>query len=341
MLVKGVYMKVTIKDVAKAANVATSTVSRGLSNNEKISDETKARVFEAIKKLNYKPNAIARSLANKKRHMLGVVLPNEAQDLISNHFFIEAMKGMSLYAQSMNYFITYAFSKDEDDESNYVEELCNSSLVDGICLLRAKEKDKTIEFLKEKEFPFVVIGRPEDTAETLWVDNDNFKASYDLNERIIKKGLKNIVFVGGRVQWNVTKDRYNGYKMAHEVNCVSFDENYVLIGEDCCENTGYRLISEFLKSGKKFDAVFTTDDLLAIGVLKKLNEEKIKNITVTGFNNIPLASYQNPPLASMDINAQELGYRATKLLIDSLEGIKNPNKHFIVNCDFIERESFY
>ena len=142
-------------------------------------------------------------------------------------------------------------------------------------------------------------------------------------------------------KWNVTKDRYNGYKMAHEVNCVSFDENYVLIDEDCCENTGYRLISEFLKSGKKFDAVFTTDDLLAIGVLKKLNEEKIKNITVTGFNNIPLASYQNPPLASMDINAQELGYRATKLLIDSLEGIKNPNKHFIVNCDFIERESFY
>lgn len=72
----------------------------------------KERVYEAIKKLNYKPNAkVARSLANNKRHMLGVVLPSEAQDMISNHFFIEAMKGMSLYAQSMNYFITYDLVK--------------------------------------------------------------------------------------------------------------------------------------------------------------------------------------------------------------------------------------
>lgn len=333
-------MKITIKDVAREANVATSTVSRVLSGNEKISDETKERVFAAIKKLDYRPNAIARSLANKKRHMLGVVLPSEAQDLISNHFFVEAMKGMSMYAQSMNYYITYAFSKDEFDESNYIEDLCSSSLVDGICLLRAKENDKTIELLKKRNFPFVVIGRPEQGDDSLWVDNDNFKASYDLNEKIIKKGIKKIAFLGGRPYWNVTKDRYNGYKMACEVNGIPIDENLILFGESFSEEIGYNLATELLEKNQEFQAVFTTDDLLAIGVLKKLNEKNIKNIIVTGFNNIPLAPYQTPALASVDINAQELGYRATKLLIDSLEGIKKPNKHYIINCDFIERESF-
>lgn len=334
-------MKVTIKDVAKEAKVATSTVSRVLSNSEKISKDTKERVYEAIKKLNYKPNAIARSLANNKRHMLGVVLPSEAQDMISNHFFIEAMKGMSLYAQSMNYFITYAFSKEEKDEILYIEELCNSSLVDGICLLRAKEKDKTIEFLKEKKFPFVVIGRPEETENILWVDNDNFKSSFELNDKIIKRGKKKIVFIGGRPHWNVTKDRLNGYKMAHEVNGINFSKENVLIGEDCCEETGYKLISNYLKKKNKFDAVFTTDDVLAIGVMKKLKEEKVEGITVTGFNDIPLATYQTPTLSSVNIKAQELGYWATKLLINSLEGINNPNKHFIVDCEFIKRDSFY
>lgn len=333
-------MKITIKEVAKEANVATSTVSRVLSGNEKISDETKERVFAAIKKLDYRPNAIARSLANKKRHMLGVVLPSEAQDLISNHFFVEAMKGMSMYAQSMNYYITYAFSKDESDESNYIEDLCSSSLVDGICLLRAKENDKTIELLKKRNFPFVVIGRPEQGDDSLWVDNDNFKASYDLNEKIIKKGIKKIAFLGGRPYWNVTKDRFNGYKMACEVNGIPLDDNLIIFGDSFTEEIGYNLISELLDKGHEFQAVFTTDDLLAIGVLKKLNEKNIQNVIVTGFNNIPLAPYQTPPLASVDINAQELGYRATKLLIDSLEGIKKPNKHYIINCDFIERESF-
>lgn len=333
-------MKVTIKDVAKEANVATSTVSRVLSNSDKISSETKEIVMAAIKKLKYKPNAIARSLANRKRHMLGVVLPSEAQNLITNHFFIEAMRGMSNYAQSMKYFITYAFSKDESDETAYVEELCNSSLVDGICLLRAQENDKTIKFLREKEFPFVVIGRPEDSNDTLWVDNDNFKTAYDLNEKIIKKGIKKIVFLGANSHWNVTRDRFNGYKMAHEVNGIIVNKDLIVYGEDFSEETAIKCIDELLEKNIEFDAVFTTDDLLAMGVLKKLKEKNMNNIIVTGFNNIPLSSYQNPPLASVEINAQELGYMATKLLIDSLEGIENPNSHYIVKCNFLERESF-
>ena len=92
-------MKVTIKDVAKEANVATSTVSRVLSNSPKISEKTKEKVHEAIKKLNYKPNAIARSLANNKTRILGVVLPEDADDILNNPFFINAMKGMSMYAK--------------------------------------------------------------------------------------------------------------------------------------------------------------------------------------------------------------------------------------------------
>lgn len=92
-------MNVTIKDVAKEANVSTSTVSRVLSNSSRISEKTKERVNEVIRRLNYKPNAIARSLASNTTKILGVVLPNESKDLVTNSFFIEAMQGMSNYAK--------------------------------------------------------------------------------------------------------------------------------------------------------------------------------------------------------------------------------------------------
>jgi len=333
-------MKITIKDVAKEAKVSISTVSRVLSDSSKISQETKEIVFKAIKKLDYKPNAIARSLANKKRNMLGVVLPNEAQDLINSHFFVEAMKGMSLYAQSVNYYITYVFSKNEEDEERHIKELCNSSLVDGICLLRASENDKTIEFLQNKNFPFVIIGRPEISEGLLWVDNDNFKASYTLNERLIKKGIKNIAFFGCRPKWNMSKDRLNGYKMAHEVNGIRINENLIYFGEEFTEKVGYELTEKLLRENPNIEAIFTTDDLLAFGTLKKLKENNIENISVTGFNNIPLAPYQNPPLATIDVHAKELGYMAVKLLIDKLENSSRTNNHYIVQCEFLERSSF-
>ena len=98
-------MKITIKEVAEQANVSPSTVSRVLSNSSQISEKTKERVREVIRELNYKPNAFARSLANKKSRILGVVLPSEAQDLLLNPFFFQAMKGMSSYAKKKRYYI--------------------------------------------------------------------------------------------------------------------------------------------------------------------------------------------------------------------------------------------
>lgn len=212
--------KVTIKDVAKEAGVATSTVSRVLSNNPKISDETKERVNEAIRKLNYKPNAIARSLANNKTRILGVVLPSEAEDLLMNPFFINAMKGMSVYAQSKNYYITYAFCKEGKLESEIIKEITNTNLIEGVILLRVNENDESIKYLKEVDFPFVAIGRPEETRDILWVDNDNFQAMYNVVNQILQKGHRKIGFVGAMENLNMSRDRLKGYKMALEENLI-------------------------------------------------------------------------------------------------------------------------
>lgn len=332
-------MKVTIKEVAKEANVSPSTVSRVISNSSQISEETKEKVRDAINRLKYKPNAIARSLANKKSRILGVVLPSEAQELITNTFFIQAMKGMSIYAQNKRYYITYAFSENEKAELEYINNFITSNLVDGICLLRARTDDKSIRFLKETQFPFVVIGRPEESEGVLWVDNDNFQATYNLVNELIKKGHKSIAFIGAKKEWNVTKDRYNGFKVACEINGISVQDKSVVMMSEFNEQEGrngaLRLLEDVTPS-----AIIAEDDILAFGVLKVLKERKLEDIDLVGFNNNPLAEFQTPALSSIDINATELGYYAAKILIDFLENCETSMNHYIIESKLIKRESF-
>lgn len=332
-------MKVTIKDVAREARVSPSTVSRVLSNNPRISDETKEKVYKVIKKLNYKPNEIARGLAKSKTRILGVILPDEAENLLSNPFFIQAMKGISKYAQKKNYYITYAFSKDEKSEIKYIKDLTHGGLIEGICILRAKQNHKGIEYLKNINFPFVVIGRLEETEGILWVDNDNFNAMYTLVNKLINKGHKEIAIIGSKKEWNVSKDRLKGYTLALEMNGIKISENLIAYGNEFNEEEGYYKMKEILKKTLP-TAVVAMDDLLAIGAMKALREDKIDTVSIAGFNNIPLDEFQRPKLASVDINATKLGYYATKLLIDKIENVKEYKEHYIVETTFVERESF-
>ena len=331
-------MKVTIKEVAKEANVSTSTVSRVISDSPQISEKTKERVREVIKRLNYKPNAIARSLANKRTRIIGVVLPSEAEDLFFNPFFLKAMQGMSSYAKKKKYYITYAFSNDEKEEVNYIKDFITSNLIDGVCLLRLRTDDKSIKYLRKMNFPFVVIGRPEEPESMLWVDNDNFKATYNLINKLIKKGHKDIAFLGAKEELTVTKDRLKGYKMACEINGLACAEKNIVLKNEFTEEDGYSGALELFKQSKP-TAVLVQDDLLAFGLLKALKSEGIEGVSVVAFNNTPLAEFQNPPLASVDINASELGYHAAKVLIEYLENNEVENNHYIIDTKLIERES--
>lgn len=331
-------MKVTIKDVAREANVATSTVSRVLSNSHKISDKTKEKVKEAIKKLNYTPNIIARGLANNRTRILAVILPKEAEDIFSNPFFVQAMKGISIYAQKENYYIMYAFKQEGKDDKEWFKKFIDSNLVDGICLLNSKENDDTINYLNDIEFPFVVIGRPDEVNNVLWVDNNNVKAMYDLVQMLIDYGHKEIAFIGAKANLNVSRDRLKGYKQALIDNRIEIKNSLIYEAEEFTQNNGSYAINKILDSNRP-TAVVATDDLLAFGAQETLNELGVKNMSIAGFNNIPMSEYQNPPLSSVDINAEELGFYATKLIIDRLEEKSSNRNSYIIDTKLIERES--
>ena len=326
-------MKVTIKDVAREAKVATSTVSRVLAKSDKISEETKERVNEAIKKLNYTPSIVARGLAKNKTRILAVILPQGAESSFENPFFVQAMKGISMCAQKENYYIMYTF-KEENEQ--WIKKFTEGNIVDGLFLFNAKSDDKTIEHLKKNKFPFVIICRPEDIKNVLWVDNDNFEAVYQLTQRLIDKGNKKIAFIGAKKELNVSKDRLNGYKQGMFSRGLEVNEELIFEMDDFTEIEGYKAAKCILEKNN-VSAFITTDDLLAFGVQNAIKEVG-EDISVVGFNNIPLASYRKPSLSSVDINSEKLGFYAAKILIDKLEGKKNMGYH-VIETKFIERES--
>lgn len=330
-------MRTTIKDVAKEAGVATSTVSRVLHDHPRISEATKQIVHKAMEKLNYHPNMAARSLAGKLSHTLGLIFPNDPEELFRNPFFIQAMRGLSIYAQEHGYSIMYSFSNDEEESVNFIKGYTRGRRVDGIILFTSRENDQCIRFLREASFPFAIIGRPQNTDGVLWVDNDNFQATYQIVNHLINQGHRKIGYIGGPLSFTFSKNRLEGYKQGLLTRGLAVDENLIYEGRKFAEQTGRNGITTLLKR-TDLDALITTDDLLAFGALEII-QKHAKKVAVVGFNNTLRGTYQIPSLSSIDINPEQLGYHAAKLLIDKLEGRQNGVDHYIIPTKLIERDT--
>ncbi len=331
-------MHVTIKDVAKRCDVSPSTVSRVIADNPKISDKTKTKVFAAMKEMNYQPNIIARSLANKKTYTLGMIIPCKEEKMFENPFFIQAMRGLSLYAQAKGYYIMYNYCISEADELKTIEHFVSSKWVDGIILTTTRINDKNVEYLFENEQPFVVIGTPEaHRDQILYVDNDNVAAMENVVNRLIEQGHRRIIFAGGEYQFTVNRHRLRGYRQALEKNGLLYDQALVMEG-GTVDDKAFKAMAEMLKDIVP-DAIVGVDDAIAYGAYKAVREIQGRDIAVAGFNNTTLAIYHNPSMSSVDVNSEELGHMAAELLIDKIESKPIYNNKAIIESKNIERES--
>jgi DNA-binding LacI/PurR family transcriptional regulator len=331
-------MAITIKDVADLAGVSPSTVSRVIHNNPKISEDTKKIVNAAMEKLKYHPNAVARSLANSSTKTIGLILPNSSDDLFTRPFFIEAMRGISIYAQDNSYNLMYCFSNSEEEEVQFIRNYINSGWVDGIVLFTARKEDKCIAYLQKREFPFVVIGQPEKGDDILWVDNDNVQSMYNVTSYLVEKGFREIALITGPEQFAVTENRKNGYLQALKARGLKGNRNLILTGNSFSEEAGYNCMKDLLESDTYVQAVAAADDFLAFGAMEAMKELG-RELPIVGFNNSPRSSFQNPTMSSVDINPVLLGQNAAELLIKSLQNKIIPFKNVIVGTRLIERDT--
>ncbi|WML42831.1 LacI family DNA-binding transcriptional regulator [Neobacillus sp. PS3-40] len=335
-------MVVTIKDVAKEANVAPSTVSRVIADNPRISEKTKRRVKEVMEKLGYYPNLQARSLAAKSTQTIGAVMPNAAFYSFQNPFYPEVLRGISKNAHASKYGIYLSTGSTEDEIFEEVISMVMGRRVDGIVLLSSRVNDRTIKYLEETGFPFVVVGRPYTNEERItFVDNDNVYITKQVTNYLINLGHENIAFVGGNQEFVVTIDRLNGYRMALEDAGYPVNDSY-FVQEKNVLGTGEKAISALMSLDTPPTGLVTQDDLIAFEMISHLEKANIKvpeDISIISFNNLSLSEHSNPPLTSVDIGTFQLGYEATQCLIEKIE---NPNmlpKRITIPTKLIERKS--
>jgi len=237
-------MPVTIKDVAKAAGVSPSTVTRVIQNKSTISDETKKRVRKAMKELNYHPNLNARSLVSSYTQVIGLVLPDDSDAFYQNPFFPSVLRGIAQVASENHYAIQIATGKDEKERLNAISQMVYGKRVDGLIFLYAQENDPLVNIVVDEQFPFLILGKSLSPFIPL-VDNDNVQAGYDATEYFIKKGCSRIAFIGGTKKLYVTQDRLTGYEQALQEHKLSLDSHRTFFADEFLEEKGYNFSKQF------------------------------------------------------------------------------------------------
>ena len=311
-------MPVTIKDVAKAAGVSPSTVTRVIQNKSTISDQTKKRVRKAMKELNYHPNLNARSLVSSYTQVIGLVLPDDSDVFYQNPFFPSVLRGIAQVASENHYAIQIATGKDEKERLNAISQMVYGKRVDGLIFLYAQEDDPLVNLVVEEQFPFLILGKSLSPFIPL-VDNDNVQAGFDATEYLIKKGCRRIAFIGGTKKLFVTQDRLTGYEQALQEHNLPLDSNLTYFATEFLEDNGYRFSRLLFKHNPNIDAIITIDSLLAAGVCDYIEKNQL-DVPVLSFDSV------NPKLnlaAYVDINSLELGRVSFETILQIIDDAKN------------------
>lgn len=326
--------KITITDVAEALGVSKTTVSRAISGKGRIGAQTREKVLEYIKEHNYKPNALAKGLAQLKTYNIGVVLP-EDYTLVDLPFFQTCLMGISEMAVSMDYDILLTMGR-ENDCSQLIRMVDNHK-VDGIILMRTFTKDRYIEYLKQSRLPFVTIGSTNYPG-VVQIDNDHESACREMVSILLMKQMRRIGLVGGIESHVVTQSRVRGYMQAYQNAGIPVDKDIIYVNADrdaMVERAAEKLL------GADVDCIVCLDDAVCIQVLNKLRKEKIKiprDIKVASFYDSSVLENNIPSITSLAFDAKELGMTACRTLMDMIEGeeVKEQN---LLGYEVILKES--
>lgn len=335
------FESATIKDIAKALNLSTSTVSRALRGSYEISAETKKQVLEYAEKINYRPNPIALSLKERRTRAIGVVVSE-----IANNFFSQAINGIESIAYNRGYHVIITQSHESQEREKVNVQHLAARGVDGL-LISLSSESTDISYLKElheKGLPIVFFDRISSEIETHKVSANNYLGAFHGTEHMIYQGFKRIAHITSSPYLSISRERLEGYKDALTKHGIAINDSLI---KHC--NHGGMIMSEIeeainalFKAKNKPDAIFTAGDRLTIACYSLLKRMKQKrDIGFSGFTNTQVADLFSPPLTVVKQPASEIGQVATELLIQTIESVR-PVTEFqsrVLETELIIRES--
>lgn len=311
----------TIKDIAKALGVSTSTVSRALKGSYEIGAETKRLVQEFAEKVNYRPNPIALSLKDQKSHSIGVVVCE-----VANDYFSQAINGIESIAYNLGYHVIITQTHESFDRETVNVQHLLSRHVDGLLVSLSTQTTDTSQYkyLHEKGFPIVFFDRVATDINTHRVVANNFKGAFDATELLINSGFKKIAHLTSSNNLSISHERFDGFKAAMDKHGLEFNPGYL----KHCEHGGMIYdeiefaVKALLAMDDRPEAIFIAADRLTIScvsILKKLGVKIPGDIALAGFTNSDVVELFDPPLTVVRQPAFQIGQKATEMLIKTIE----------------------
>lgn len=288
-------MGVTIKDIAKLANVSHTTVSRALNNSPYINEETKAKIKELAKELNYVPNYSAKSLVLLKSYNIGVFF-SSISDGTTDTFFHEIIKGINKVIDKEYNLVIRGI----DDYKNFYQ--IDKKNFDGIIIVsQRKSDDEFIKTVMEKEIPLVVINRHIDTNLIVNIMSNDTFGSYEAVDYLIKRNHKKIGLIEGNKEFESSVYRKDGYLKALKDNNIPLNEEYMISGKYNLQS-GYECMKKLIALENRPTAVFCSNDDIAVGAMKAIFESGLNvpnDISIIGFDDSSFCKYVTPTLTSV------------------------------------------
>ncbi|MBY0121456.1 LacI family DNA-binding transcriptional regulator [Bacillus sp. S/N-304-OC-R1] len=310
--------KVTIKDVARESGVSTATVSRVLNNTGYVSDEIKDRVLNVIKKLNYQPNAVARSLKQSKTNTIGVIIPD-----ISNPYFMKIAKGIEDQTWDAGYNLFFSSSDGKVEKENELLKLLVEKRVDAIVLGTAGSENVLANQINSSGTPVILVDRRfnEKLSDLDLIEEDNVEGAYLLTERLIQKGHTKIGAIVGSLHVSTGSDRFIGFKRAITDYDIPFDDKNIYCG-DFTGISGQNAADYFLGLEESPKAIISFNNLMTYGFICRLFQKGFKvprDFDVASYGETDVEILLDPPgIVSITQDPYNIGTKVGNVLLKRL-----------------------
>jgi LacI family transcriptional regulator len=333
-------MVTRLKDIADELGVSVVTVSRALRDRPDIAKETKAKILERVKQLNYRPNLMARSLVTGRSSLIGLVVP----DLI-HPFFTEIAKSLAAALRKRDYFLIVSSSESDPQlEHDEIEHMLAHHL-DCFVVASCQKETESLRRIVEASVPLVLIDRSFAGFASNFIGVNDHRAGEMAAEHLIAQGCKRIAHIRGPLT-NVGNSRADGYRDALRKHGLPIPENYVVTCGEASdsdgETRGKRAMEEILALKPRPDGLFCFNDTVAVGAMVGAIDAGLripKDMAIVGCGNFHYSSKLRVPLSSVDQKSKEIGERTAKMIFSLLEKPSSRPRTVVLEPELIVRAS--
>jgi LacI family transcriptional regulator len=329
--------RITLHDVADLAGVSHQTVSRVINKRDNVRPETRERVESAILELSYRPNVIARSMAQGNTHTLGCISPN-----LTDPAFARIIESAQAEARRLGFFILIGSSSTAEETKPLLDELLNRR-VDGLIMINARDDERyqLLEPLSRNGPPIVYVKNSPVSEAVSSVRCDDIRGGYLATKHLLELGHRQIAIILGLHNEQCTRERLSGYKQALDEAGLG-EEDPLIVEGNWTSQSGSVAAAELLKYPDRFSAIFAQNDRMAAGAIRTLRDSGYQipdDYSVIGYDNIHLSSLIDPPLTTIEQPLEEFGKQAANILISTIQSEDPQLVDYCVTPELILRQS--